>query len=217
MGVTLPDWLAWHDEYDNPDSTLARRLIAVQEQIRVALDAAPPGPLRAVSLCAGQGRDLVGALAAHPRRDDVTARLVELDERNAAIARRFAAEAGLGRVEVVTGDASLTGQYAGMVPAYLVVVCGVFGNMTDADVERTIGYCAQLCAHGGTVVWTRGRFQPDLVPKIGEWFAARGFEEVWISEPDVGYGVGAHRFAGSPAPLETGARMFTFDRHGGAR
>ena len=86
----------------------------------MALDAAPPGPLHAISLCAGQGRDLIGVLARHPRRDDVTARLVELDPRNAAAARDAAEVADLPRVEVVTGDAALTDQYAGMVPAYLV-------------------------------------------------------------------------------------------------
>jgi hypothetical protein len=49
------DWHQWHDDYDRPDSTLGRRLEVVQEQIRLALDAAAPGPLRAVSMCAGQG------------------------------------------------------------------------------------------------------------------------------------------------------------------
>jgi hypothetical protein len=210
--VTGTDWLAWHDHYDQPGNELALRLAAVQQRIRLALDAAPLGPLRVISVCAGQGRDLIGALADHPRRNDVTARLVELDERIAGLARHAAEINGLPKVAVVTGDAALTDQYADMVPADLVLVCGVFGNVTDADIERTVGFCAQLCAHGGTVVWTRGRFEPDLVPRICDWFASRGFEQVWVSEPDRGYGVGAHRFAGKPAPLEQGARMFTFTR-----
>jgi len=215
--VTLPDWLTWHEDYDQPGSPLALRLAAVQDRIRIALDEAPSGPLRAVSMCAGQGRDLIGVLASHPRRDDVTARLVELDERNAEIARRSAAAAGLNQVQVITGDAALTGNYAGMAPAYLVLVCGVLGNISDPDVERTIGYCTQLCAVGGTVVWTRGRFEPDLVPQVCDWFADRGFEELWVSEPDVGYGAGAHRFAGTAVPLEESAVMFTFTRHGGSK
>ena len=40
------DWRAWHDDYDVPGSGLARRLAAVQDRIRDALDSAPPGPLR---------------------------------------------------------------------------------------------------------------------------------------------------------------------------
>jgi hypothetical protein len=211
--VTEWDWYAWHHDYDDPATALGRRLAAVQVQIRAALDAAPPGPLHAISLCAGQGRDLIGVLARHPRGADVVARLVELDPRNAGAARRAAGLAGLPGVEVVTGDAALTSYYAGMVPAYLVLVCGVFGNMTDEDVRRTVGYCDQLCAHGGTVVWTRGRWPPDLMPQICDWFAARGFERLWVSDPANGWGAAAHRFTGTPAPLERDARMFTFTGH----
>jgi hypothetical protein len=211
--VAEHDWYVWHHDYDHPDTALARRLAAVQDQIRAALDEARPGPLRAVSMCAGQGRDLIGVLAHHPRRDDVRARLVELDPRNADVARQAARAAGLPQVEVVTGDAALTDAYAGMVPADLVLVCGVFGNITDADIERTVGYCAQLCVRGGTVVWTRGRWTPDLLPQICDWFASRGFDELWVSDPAEGWGAAAHRFTGHPAPLEAGARMFTFRGH----
>ncbi len=98
------DWRAWHDAYDDPGSSLAQRLVVVvQARVAAVLDAAPPGPLRAVSMCAGQGRDLIPVLASHPRGRDVTARLVELDPGLAATARRAAADAGLPGVEVVTG------------------------------------------------------------------------------------------------------------------
>jgi hypothetical protein len=55
------DWAAWHEAYDNPDAPLAQRLLAVQARINEALDRAPRGPLPAISICAGQGRDLIGA------------------------------------------------------------------------------------------------------------------------------------------------------------
>ncbi|MPZ26740.1 MAG: hypothetical protein GEV12_09835 [Micromonosporaceae bacterium] len=61
-------------------------------------------------------------------------------------------------------------------------------------------------------MWTRHRQPPDLVPQICAWFGECGFELVWLSEKDQGYGVGAHRFAGSPDPLPAGVRMFTFVR-----
>jgi hypothetical protein len=76
------DWQAWHDDYDVSDSPLYRRLLTVQAHVRAALDTAPSGPLRVVSGCAGQGRDLLDVLAEHPRREDVTARLVELGRRS---------------------------------------------------------------------------------------------------------------------------------------
>ncbi len=207
------DWVAWHDAYDDPGVPLAQRLIAVQARIAEALDEAPPGPLRAVSICAGQGRDLIGVLREHPRGRDVIARLVELDPHNAEIARQSAAGAGLTQVEVVNGDAARAGAYAGLVPASLVLACGVFGNITDEDVARTIRCCAGLCATGGTVVWTRGRAEPDLIPQICEWFAAEGFELLGVSEPGTRWGVGAHRFAGTPRPLPAGEQMFMFAGH----
>ena len=204
------DWYAWHRDYDQPESALARRLAEVRQRVAEALDAAPPGPLRALSLCAGQGRDLIPALAAHPRGADVTARLVELDPRNADLARRAAADAGLTGVQVVTGDAALTDGYADLAPADLVLVCGIFGNITDDDIRATVRHCASLCATGGMVLWTRHRREPDLVPVICEWFAEEGFEPVAVGSPADGVGVGAHRFTGTPRPLVPGARMFTF-------
>lgn len=200
------DWQTWHDDYDQPDSELARRLRVVQQQIRNALDSSPPGPLRVVSLCAGQGRDLLGVLADHPRRDDVRARLVELDPRNTAVAEK----AGLPGVEVVTADAALTEHYLDLAPADLVLVCGVFGNITDEDIERTVEACRGLCRTGGVVIWTRHRGDPDLVPTICTWFEERDFDRVWVSDPAAGFGVGAHRHRGEPRPLAAGQRMFTF-------
>jgi hypothetical protein len=205
------DWVAWHGAYDEPDSALTRRLHAVQDRIRDALDLAPPGPVRALSLCAGQGRDLIGVLAGHPRRDDVMARLVELDPRNSEAAAEAARAAGLVGVDCVTGDASHTDAYVGAIPAELILACGVFGNITDTDIERTISILPQLCAHGGYVVWTRNRKPPDITPALCQWFEKYGFEQCWLAGPELGdYGVGMHRFTGTPEPLERGVRMFTF-------
>lgn len=57
------DWRAWHEDYESPDSALTRRLAVVQALIRAALDRAPPGPVQAIGVCAGQGHDLIGVLA----------------------------------------------------------------------------------------------------------------------------------------------------------
>ncbi len=206
------DWLGWHGDYDRPDSSLSRRLRAVQARVREALDAAPPGPLRAVSACAGQGRDLIEVLADHPRRDDVRARLVEIDPRLTAIAAERATAAGLTQVEIVTADAARTDRYADLTPAHLVLLCGIFGNITDTDVERTVATATALCRPGGTVVWTRSRTAPDRFPLICRWFEERGFARHWVSAPDAGFGVAAHRFHGTPRPLPT-TPMFSFTSH----
>lgn len=110
-------WVDWHRAYDDPGTELSARLRAVQRRIADALDSRPDGPIPVLSVCAGQGRDLLGVLTRHPRRADVRARLVELDPANADAARTAASASGLEGVEVVTGDASSTTAYAGMAPS----------------------------------------------------------------------------------------------------
>ncbi|MFI6603690.1 hypothetical protein ACIBHX_46300 [Nonomuraea sp. NPDC050536] len=124
---------------------------------------------------------------------------MELAPRNTAIAQQAASTAGLGQVEVMTADAALTDCYQGIVPADLVLACGVFGNITDDDIQRTIGYCSQLCDNGATIIWTRHRATPDRVPLICDWFEERGFERRWLSDPEAGFGVGVHRSALQPS------------------
>lgn len=205
------DWRAWHDAYKEPDSGLAQRLVLVQEQVRAVLDRLPPGPIRAVSVCAGQGHDLIGALAEHERRGDVAARLVELDEDNVLVARRAAQEAGLDGVQVVIGNASLTDSYVGAVPADLVLVCGVFGNISAPDIRHTIAGLPQLCAKDATVIWTRHRLPPDITPTIRRWFAEQGFEELAFEVDRSGrFAVGAQRFTVPRPSLREGERLFNF-------
>ncbi|HEX5408089.1 MAG TPA: class I SAM-dependent methyltransferase [Pseudonocardiaceae bacterium] len=202
------DWASWHGAYDQPESSLNRRLAAVRRRIAAALDEQPPGRVTVISACAGQGRDLLGVLPDHPRRADVVGRLVELDPRNVEIATRSAE--GFG-VEVVEGDASLCSAYAGFVPADIVLMCGVFGNITDADIEHTVANLPRLCRTGGTVVWTRHTGEPDATPTIRKWFADNGFREVGFdTEPGYHYGVGTHTLTGDTLPFQPEPRLFDF-------
>ena len=108
----------------------------------------------------------------------MSGRLIELDPTNTVEATTRANAASLARIEIVTGDASVTDAYAGAVPADLVLVCGVFGNIPEADVHRTIDTLPQFCARNATVIWTRHCGPPDLTPMIREWFAHTGFIEI---------------------------------------
>jgi hypothetical protein len=205
------DWVEWHRDYDDPGSLLSRRGERVQGHLRAELDRAPAGSVRLISLCAGQGRDVIGALTGHPRRDDVRARLVELDERNVALASQAAQAAGLPGVEVLEADAGTTDAYVRAVPAQIVVACGIFGNITARDIQATVAALPSLCAPGALVLWSRHRVPPDLTPAIRSWFAEAGFrEEAFDTSPDGFMSVGAHRFAGEPVALALGQRLFTF-------
>jgi hypothetical protein len=203
------DWRGWHAGYESPDSELGRRLALVQSQLRDVLDRAAPGPIRAISVCAGQGHDLIGVLAEHPRRVDVSARLVELDAQNVELAQAAAAAAGLDTVDAVAADASLTDAYVGAVPADVILLCGVLGNISEPDIVNTIQQLGQLCAPGASVIWTRHRRPPDLVPAVRQTFERCGFDELAFEEAPP-FGVGVNRLLVAPQPLQLGTRLFDF-------
>ena len=155
-----------------------------------------------------------GALAVHPRRHDVAAVLVELDEVLAEAARADANKAGLAGVNVRCADASMTDSYVGAAPADIVLACGIFGNISDEDIQRTIDQVPMLCAPGATVLWTRyGRPGDDLAPDICGWFVDRGFEEARLdASSERTYRVGSHRLVADPPSFELGVRFFQFLR-----
>jgi len=210
MADSSHDWHEWHTAYDQPDGPLARRLAAVQSCIASALSAAPPAPpapIRVVSMCAGEGRDLLGVLERHPRAADVHGRLVELDPELAATARTRA-PAG---IEVLCGDAGMLSSYAGAVPADLVLVCGVFGNVSEDDMLHTVDLLPTLCAPAAHVIWTRHRRPPDATPAVRARFTANGFDELVFHAPEgTLFGVGMHRLARAPRPFSADGRLFEF-------
>lgn len=210
----LRDYQAWHDQYDDRTSSLAQRLRIVQARLRDLLFEAPPGPIRVISMCAGQGRDLIAILPGHGRQSDVTAILVELDPRNVELARAAAAKAGLTQVKVIEGDASISDIYEPFIPADIVLACGIFGNISDLDIENTSRSLSMLCGAGASIIWTRHRREPDLTQRIRRWLGESGFEELSFDAPEnaTASGIGTARLAAAPAAFKPGFRFFTFVR-----
>jgi hypothetical protein len=212
--TAMKDWVAWHGAYDDPGSSLSLRLERVRAHLARAIDEAPPGPVSLVSLCAGQGRDVVGVLPWHPRRDDVSALLVEIDPKNAELAGQATAAAGLGRVRVRQADAGLVANFADVLPADVLLLAGIFGNVSNADIRRTIGAAAALCSDGATVIWTRHRRPPDVTGQMRAWFAASGFDELAFDalSTESMTGVGVHRLArrAASAPGDLDQPLFSF-------
>lgn len=200
------DWHQWHDEYNDPATWQFRRLAIIQEMVHSTLDLVPPGPLTIVDICAGQGRNLLPVLTAHPRRQDVRALLVEADPRNADAARRSAAH--LPGVEVVTGDAALTDRYLEYAPADLVLLCGVFPHIVMDDKARLVKFSRALTKRRGAVMWTVHR--PELAADIAGMFTIRQFDPIFMTDPSVQHAVCLMRHRAEPLSLTLGRRMFTF-------
>lgn len=213
----MQDWVAWHSSYDDPASPLRARLDHVTFHLRRTLNEAAPGPIRLLSLCAGQGRDVLEVLPGHPRERDVVALLVEADNQNADLARRAAADAGLSQVRVREADAGVVASFADALPVDVLLLAGIFGNVCNADIKRTIDAAPAFCALGATVIWTRHRRPPDLTGFMLAWFASAGFEEVAFDELDSQYlaTVGVHRLARRSAGRlpATGQPLFRFGSH----
>ncbi len=147
-----------------PSPILSQRLIAVKRHLSDAIDHALPGVVRIISACAGQGHDVIGVVATHPRWADVQALLVESDDHNVRVARDRIAAAGITGVDVVQADAGVTGTYREAVPADVLMLCGIFGNLSDEDVQSTVAMprgsvrlVRRCCGHvtGGTPIEPR--------------------------------------------------------------
>lgn len=208
------DWSQWHEAYNRSGSGLNSRLVAVRHAIDRHLDASAPQPVRVVSACAGDGRDLVEVLAGRADAYRVSAVLVERDPRLATRAREQSRSLP-AQIDIREGDAAQSDLYQGAVPADLVLLCGIFGNVSDADVRTTIEAAPQLGAPGAEVIWTRHRAQPDLTPSIRQWYAQAGFEEVAFVTPEDAaerWSVGVHRLVTDPPSLQVGRQWFTFFR-----
>jgi SAM-dependent methyltransferase len=203
------DWVAWHQAYEDPSSSLSQRQRDVATMISTFLDNAPVGELRILSLCSGDGGDLELALSGHPRTCDVTGCLVESDAE--LVARAQAKQRAVGsRLEVRCADAGDPSNFADVAPVDLLLLVGIFGNISNEDIQNTINAVPSLCKPGATVLWGRYRRAPDLTPQIRQWFDAIGCASTGFVSP----GPGSHSTAServgivSNGPLPT--KLFTF-------
>jgi hypothetical protein len=204
------DYQQWHEQYDDPESGMSWRLGVVRRLIAEHLDHVD-GPVRVLSLCSGDGRDLIGVLRSRPDAARVHAVLVEIDPDLARRAREAAA--GLD-VDVRTADAAAVAGYADALPADLVLLVGIFGNISETDIRATINAARGMCAPGAMLLWSRSRKTGDRNSRIRDWFAAAGFTELDYAtiDRDSHPSVGAMRYDGAPVELDGTEHLFTFTR-----
>lgn len=171
--------------------------------------------MRLLSVCAGDGRDVLDVLADRSDAERVNGALVELDDRVADRAQARVDAAGAAhRVSVIRADGAHSDVYADLVPADLVLLSGIMGNISPGDIACLVAAAPQLCAPGATLIWTRGAMDPDLGPQIRGWFTDAGFTELACHGRVEGslMRVGVVRYDGPPAPLVGGRHPFTFLR-----
>ncbi len=207
-------WSEWHKSYQTSVALLTR-LRVVRQQIRAAVDECAEGPVRIVSICAGDGRDVIEALSDHPRREDVTAALLDTDAESLERGRAAAREAGLDRqLHFLCADATAAESYAGMVPADVILISGVMGHVDEANIPHFLGSLPMLCKTGGFLVWNRGlvanrgaehvRLIRDILLRLE--FEERHYEVATRK----GFVIGRSRFDGKNLPLDPKRKIFEF-------
>ena len=208
----MTDWPAWHKAYDSPGSSLARRLEVVRRRVGESLSAlSARGEVRILSLCAGDGRDLLPELAVARARTS-HAILIEKDPVLAAAARSAARDRGLSDVAIIIGDAGRSATFARWLPVDLLLLCGIFGNISEDDIRLTVAAAPAMVRPDGIVIWTRGNMEPELRPAIRQWFNEASFDEVAFDGEPEPYGVGVGRRRLGAAGRELPELLFQFHR-----
>lgn len=203
--------------YGDRRSHFSRRLVVVQEALQQAITDAPNGPVFVLDICGGEGQVLLPVVAAHQRRPDVRAVVMELDEASVAAARARIAALDLAHVRVVRGDAGVSDAYVGLPRAQVVVMSGVLAHLSPADRVRAVQFLRRLCAPNATFIWTIGnRFDPTRVRRVRNAVAHNGvtvlrIEGVPRQRGDrIQHEVGVGRVDASAEAVQAGVRIFTF-------
>jgi hypothetical protein len=215
------DWQKWHDAYDQ-DPALKRRLVLVRKHLSRCLDRSSPGEVRVISVCAGDGRDVLRTLRDHKRLADARVRLVELDPNLVADGKRACQALELSNhVEFINEDATDPSSYRDLAPANIVLMCGMLGLIDLPELPNVVRAMQALCAHKGHVVWTRRLDWRDGVRQtkvLQNLMTDAGFKQATLSVTSFGvlffntprpsFVVGTHRHDGKPAALPESGRLF---------
>lgn len=195
-----------------------QRLTAVQEHLCECLDDAPPGPIRILSMCAGDGRDVIGAVRSHRRRKDVVAWLVELNSQSVELGKGYSVNAGLERsLQFINGDATSYSTYKSIGAADIVLVCGVWGHVPAHEKSMLVKAISTLCKPGGSVIWTRGTSKGIArVREIESLFATNWWDKGRITyTPDATWAVATYRYCGPSQELPADGQIFHFQKNAG--
>lgn len=208
-------WQSWHENYRN-SLPLRARLEEVSQQVTDAINAIESPRVHVLSLCSGDGRDLLKVLLSGNTNKAVDATLIELDPILVEQGREAFAEHGFSDfVQFRCADATLFSSYQDLPKAELVMVCGVFGNVRANHVERLIFSLKGFCSPGARVVWTRSLNEFDdgeaAAQRIRCCFKDTGFREAAFKRtPEGTFAVGSLIYEGEQERLPSTGQMFEF-------
>ncbi len=209
------DWAEWHKRYESVPS-LQERLAVVCEEISLAISATRTKPVRILSICSGDGRDVILSTAASKLRKSISGVLIELNPDLVARGRSTIKEFSLQEeISFQCSDATKSETYRSIAPAHIVVLSGVFGNLKYEDVGLLIDSLRSLCEPKARVIWTRNLNEfgdgETVVGGIKKLFANVNFTEAsYTKTPSGVFAVGTHVYEGETLNLPARPVLFRF-------
>jgi hypothetical protein len=101
--------------------------------------------------------------------------------------------------------------FADRLPIDLLLLCGVFGNISDRDIEATVRALPAVLRPSGTLISTRSRRSPDVTPAVRSWLDRAGLRERQFVAPDgTLWSVGIHDLV-TAAAVPLPEQQFTFE------
>jgi hypothetical protein len=210
-------WDDW-SEHAYRSRTYSLRLAEVQGHLGECFAAYSTRPIRLLSVCAGDGRDVMGAMISHNVQGQVVAWLVEQNLRSVNRGTTQSRRLGLqDTVKFLHADATLYDTYRNIAPSDIVLLSGVWGHVPASDRPRLVQALASFCKPGGMVIWTRALANGvSRMDEIQIEFASPLWELVCASiTSDKCWGVVSQRYCGPQIRPASGGRIFQFAPHSG--
>ena len=146
-------WNDWHSIYDDKESAPYKRSIITQELVNNYLNIHKKNII-ILSICSGQARDILPAIAGREDKDRITTYLLDIDKDCLEYAQEYARIHDIPNVHTINKDASLKESYDDIPKADLIVICGLFGHLSLEDITTTVSFLAYISDNDAHVIWS---------------------------------------------------------------
>ena len=162
-------WNDWHIIYNDKESAPYKRSIITQELVNNYLNIHKKNII-ILSICSGQARDILPAIAGREDKDRITTYLLDIDKDCLEYAQEYARIHDIPNVHTINKDASLKESYDDIPKVDLIVICGLFGHLVPEDIATTALFLQTLIEDNATVIWSRNKFFNDHSDNIRNIF-----------------------------------------------
>lgn len=159
------DWSKWNLFYEDKITTQYHRLIAIKQYIKNILLSEENNTV--LNICSGESRDILQTLV-ELEMLDVPVYSIDTHTNSINNSMLYANEHNLLNYNAICEDASLSDTYIEYnVPrSKLIILSGVFGMLSDIEINRLLKSLPMFIKNDGYVVWTVTYARLDSIKEI---------------------------------------------------